>query len=1295
MSNYIIDKSFQMLRTNTKLTTNIKINIDSGLQIYLESINTNKQLSDDKYKHYLITKDSYIEDKIPLFYDGLPSNIAYDVKDINDKEIVYNTYDKQYDDLYWSGVKKVEENNFYKEEFEYFAPLYIKYNDIPDFFIIMRVDEPVIYELSSNDYKIGRTIRENFREEIINKWKCVTTYDLSIKTDLGYWINKNFITNERFPINSFEFDSNETSFTRWYGIDYMSGGYTEKSQLIKDKIWYEQPHFNLEEYITDGFHRNNLIYPNILNFNYLFDDNPATPYQYNKYSINRYYGFYVDLTKVVSLTSYKQQEILSNVDIKNNIFITSGSTTGSTSPFFMTDEEWDDENKYYIYVKDTISEVIRTKIDTYYQYSIISEYDVKISDITREYEIDIEFEEKSNTYKNKIKSRYNSLNIDILVTDDSIEELYGDLYLIEIDNKYHVLELDGNEYNIRSDYGIQSNSETLEYWIGDIKESIKKPIEDKLNKSKPLLYNVYRVKFRDIKDFDYDRVDTGFADFDFDQEDKYVETDEHKLYCEEHMDASESTVFKKYDYNDNNANKIIIASSEYVSDDELYEITKDGLTGIWDKNQSIVKWGYSGSISHSDYPYKLNNSNKVGFIHNRTTDIISVHPNITTKTNDYFYGLGTYISAHTNGLDYDYKYFKTQSLSIETDSYGSGENIEFDLDLYLKSDFDYFEYFFNHTRYVNDNKEYVQTQHYSVFNSGSKYNSSTTLFKGIKYSISNVIDVIKNNNGDIEKYIISNKNYNQYKFSVINNYTTSGFTGYTYDDMTGKIREYKNKVKYSGDLGQNNINIIVNDKFKNVLIIINSLSVVSATTISMNNIDIYSHNIKYQNTESISTDTASLYINRINSNLNRYFYVDENGKSGVTINTNDNIINGNMRNITGYDFSPVKINILKNNLITIKKNSYNVSALKGPKTNIYGSFKTNFNESVYDESFIKEPLARIITINEEEIQPRAQVHGERLIYDKKIYRYNGPYEPIFKNIELFESSNYYISDFNNLFQKSCEGTHINTNTGHSYYLFNTYSDCENIYMETSIITNSARTESSILTISDLNFNIPGSANITGISVEIKHRAAVGPGSKNSGIINTYYSAIADKRLEFVYDDIVISENKAISGITQNTSANTYYNGYWLSGVTETITYGSDNDMWLITGLTTNMINDEKFGIRFQIDSFKFVADMINIAYIYCICVKIHYQLTTTSMNYSTYLERNIKFDEKLKKFGEIDAILYSKVNENENMLKLKNTKEDRSYYPMIDEIGYSYNKKFIFNSSWDTDYYIRTKNEIE
>ena len=51
------------------------------------------------------------------------------------------------------------------------------------------------------------------------------------------------------------------------------------------------------------------------------------------------------------------------------------------------------------------------------------------------------------------------------------------------------------------------------YKMGNINEEGKKP----------LLYNIYRVNFSDIKDFDYDRLDTEYANFDYEKS-NYVDT---------------------------------------------------------------------------------------------------------------------------------------------------------------------------------------------------------------------------------------------------------------------------------------------------------------------------------------------------------------------------------------------------------------------------------------------------------------------------------------------------------------------------------------------------------------------------------------------------------------------------------------------------------------------------------------------------------------------------------------------------------------------------------------------------
>jgi hypothetical protein len=72
---------------------------------------------------------------------------------------------------------------------------------------------------------------------------------------------------------------------------------------------------------------------------------------------------------------------------------------------------------------------------------------------------------------------------------------------------------------------------------------------------------------------------------------------------------------------------------------------------------------------------------------------------------------------------------------------------------------------------------------------------------------------------------------------------------------------------------------------------------------------------------------------------------------------------------------------------------------------------------------------------------------------------------------------------------------------------------------------------------------------------------------------------------------------------------------------------------------------------------------------------------------------NYVFGDELNQFGTIEEMMYSKVNEYDNFLKLKNSYTERSYYPMVDEIGLSQTDRFIFLSSWDKNFYIKTLNE--
>ena len=1432
--NYIIDGSFQMLRTNPLLTTNLQIVVGSDYSIYLESINSHKYLSDDIYKHYRISKESFLEDKIAEFYKELPINIAYSVKDLDDEDIVYNEYKQQFDTLYWSGVGKVKENKFYTEEFEYFAPLYVYNNDLPSNFVILRVDDPAVYELQENDKVISNTTKENFREEIINKWKCVSMFDMTNKNDFGYWLENNYTSNDRFPKAPFEFDMKEYNYSRWYGIDYFTGVYTNKSSYMVDKLWYENPHFRLEKFITESFKNNELIYPNIANFKFLFDDNPASPFEYKKYSLNRYMGFYVDVEEVKTITPYQSTPLVDDLKIKNNIFMLNSQVTGSTMPFDI--KTWNSDKNYYIYAINDLCKVERILDNGIYYYKIISDSDLVITDITRDNEVDLIFNDLGNKeYSNYIRPRIDfSFFVDRLIDDNGVEELYADLYLIKIDGYFHVLEKEINEYDgliehyIRSDFGFECDNEKLTYWLQDKTTGEDVFVED-INE-KPIIFKIYKVKFRDVKDFDFNRINTGYADYDFNNDEEYVFTQEEKLYTIEHRDATDGTVFKAYDKDDVNGDKIINVTSEYISTDELFEINKNGLTDIWRKNQCDVKWGYKNSISHSDYPYKLNNSISVGSVYNRTSDVFSAASNELSKTHDYFYRVGDFYESSVNStseISTINKYYNNQTLSIQTETL---ETNYFDLDKYLGGEFDYFDYFFNNTRYRDEFGEYEQTQHYSIFNDGDNYVPSNTLFKGIKYNAYKLDTIIRDDTTDLVKSLIVDKykNYNGYKFSVILNSRYTEISGTTVGEYELLDDIPSNSVYTTSDyFDENGLHVFINDNFKNILIIIDvKFTAADPRILTLNNTTyfeerggLYTNRLKYSGGTSISynedayTDydpsvlTAYNFISSINSPNNSqlfdqfvtYYYIDEYNELGITK------INGDGRSDTehvlrdmrlwGKDNPPINLECEVPSNMKIKKNSYKVAAIKGPKYNIYDKYKTDYNELIYEKSFIKEPLSRYIKIDEKELKPKSTYQKE-LVYENDIYRFNGQFEPIFKTVDLFSPTTYNVINGGNFVQSKCGGflneidntsnanvTNVQLNeaigsinndiskdnkivsyiderleyvggellkiknlldqdiviklnventyyenlksitetsisssllqltslqnilpqqqidtTSSAYWIFNdrslglcdgNYTSCEIQldYLDNNRISN-------MLQLSDYDFVIPLDANINGISVNIKRRAKILTGGVNPP------SIITDNSFYLIKPDGTESHNYAnIPGsVFKDEIVVDYPDTIWSSSV-ETYTYGGETDLWGFSGITPQEINNTDFGVKFDVQAYKSDGqpELINIAYVDCVCITVHYDIDgiTTGFTYISNIDRNVKFDTGLYEFGKVDELIFSKINENENPLKIKNTEEDRSIYPMVDEFGLQWDKRFIFKSSWDNDYYTRTKNEIE
>lgn len=273
------DGTKQLLRTNPKLTGNIKITVDSNQNVWLNTIDANLELSSNKFKKYKVSGDgSYPYDVRKLLDEGrLDSKTLYFI-DGQDDDSVKTNHELQYKSFYWSGADYLP-SLLYDEEFSFFAPLWIDHS-IPDFFVIFASKNIV----SDN----AKSKSENFKDAIINNSKIIKVFSLKENTILGKYIrsiiNSNVYNSSPIKVN---FDDLKTITYR--GIDYKNGIYTEKNEIIEDLVNQDTPISFFENKIIEGFEKNSLISYNLLNLEFLFNNTEAY-----EYDINRYFGFYVN-----------------------------------------------------------------------------------------------------------------------------------------------------------------------------------------------------------------------------------------------------------------------------------------------------------------------------------------------------------------------------------------------------------------------------------------------------------------------------------------------------------------------------------------------------------------------------------------------------------------------------------------------------------------------------------------------------------------------------------------------------------------------------------------------------------------------------------------------------------------------------------------------------------------------------------------------------------------------------------------------------------------------------------------
>ncbi len=762
--------SLSLLRANPKLTTNYKLVVDTNYNLYLESYNTNKELSDKQYKKFLINSDSYLSQRLSSFYNGLPTNIAFDVKNDIKSDTIQNNYINQYDDIYYSGPRQIEDTR-YNEEFQYNTTLKINADHLPKYFFIFRNDDPGI-SLNSMSY---------FFENL----KIISTFDLTPKSNLGKLWKKNYIDDDVLPRSPIELNFKQFEFSQWNGYDYFTGGSVSKSFFMDEVMQNQTTDFELETFITDGFEKNAVISSNYTNISYLYDDTVSgifnigitynvkdypfvlklenkpnisgstftvtepMPYR-KKWTINRYSGFYIDEIKnITKITSYIPTTFSSdtNIYIKNNKFVVSSIDDTAINPLNI---DWNDNIPVYFKIDTTchlvqrvgnefilISDInINGNMSTFINNStksIIIEYDDKIT--TNEFHSYIKYNDGTYFY-NTIFEKY----INGIITI----KLFNQFYRLKIDNINKCV-------YILTDEHITCNADVLYRKLGE-NAATYNTLKVLTTDNNINYFDINYLQFTEVSDFDFERINTKHSQIEYDTNN----TIDHTRPFIYNIDINDISLpkdlyyekfYKIYDnslipvlLSDNNS--ILPQSSEYAASGDLYMLNNNNsLTKIWDLNQSINKWTILNSIDTNGSGYKINNSLDVSGVYNLTPNMYQPNKSIKDLNLDWFYSLGKPVTYLYNSNDLTYTsdnniIFRT--LNIDLLRLLPGDDInnfyKFDIEYYKdkNSSLNYFDYILNIPVLLDTTDLKNNIERISYLQQPDSINGPMVYFKGIK-----------------------------------------------------------------------------------------------------------------------------------------------------------------------------------------------------------------------------------------------------------------------------------------------------------------------------------------------------------------------------------------------------------------------------------------------------------------------------------------------------------------------------------------------------------------------------------
>jgi len=269
--------SFQLVRTNPKLTTNVKMTVNEAGNMWLDSMEVSSELADDKYKKVPVNTSISHANNIYNFYDKgrTPNEVAFSLTENVSTTSTSKDYKDQYDfSEYFSGARYFPSKQ-YDEKLSYFAPIFLK-KELPDYFVILKIKDPLNYKIDQSELNYPFNT-EQYLIDMFKKSTIIKTFDLTETSKLGKYL-RDYLSDPNFPISGLTVDYEKDSFTKFNGILIDSGAFGSRSELLSDFYSDSSPLKRFEKFMTAGYERNGVIFPNIINMEFIFDDETSEEY---------------------------------------------------------------------------------------------------------------------------------------------------------------------------------------------------------------------------------------------------------------------------------------------------------------------------------------------------------------------------------------------------------------------------------------------------------------------------------------------------------------------------------------------------------------------------------------------------------------------------------------------------------------------------------------------------------------------------------------------------------------------------------------------------------------------------------------------------------------------------------------------------------------------------------------------------------------------------------------------------------------------------------------------------------